>query len=567
MHQRAPKPKPAPAAVDDPPLWRSPTFGLALAGSLLLWCAFPPLSWWLLAWIAPLPWLWLILLPRLPGRQPYLAIWLAGFVHWLALLQGIRLAHPALYGGWLALSWYLAFYLPIFVALTRVAVHRLGISVVFAAPVVWVGLELIRGHLLTGFSLALLAHTQVPWPMLLQVSDLAGAYAVSFVVMFAAACLARVVPIEVMGSRPLPRTLNPALLAIGLIAAVLGYGAWRLNQPLPKSTSQPIRVALIQGSRDTKFIDDPREASNYFGQTFEEYQQLTTHARSDNQRLDLVVWPESMFVMPEQLIVEPVAGGTKENAEYDARFQAVLAGEAARVNVVASDGARQATPVCLLVGTNTWVFGPGAERRSYNSALLVQPDGKVVSRYYKMHAVMFGEYIPLGDLFPWIYRLTPMPGGLSVGDGPLAFTVSGLNLSPSICFESVVPHLIRDQIVQLGRQGQPPDVLVNVTNDGWFWGSAILELHFRCSIFRAIENRKPMIIAANTGISAWIDGSGRVLARGPRRDRQVLVADVTPDGRASPYHWIGDWPANLCGLACLVLAAIGWHTRRRAAAT
>jgi apolipoprotein N-acyltransferase len=122
-----------------------------------------------------------------------------------------------------------------------------------------------------------------------------------------------------------------------------------------------------------------------------------------------------------------------------------------------------------------------------------------------------------------------------------------------------VPHLIRRQVVELGRRGTPADVLVNVTNDGWFWGTAILDLHFRCAIFRAIENRKPVIIAANTGFSGWIDGNGRVLAQGPRRAARVLVADVVPDGRASPYRLIGDWPAIFCALACLVLAVIGWR--------
>ena len=137
-----------------------------------------------------MPWILLIRLPQLPGKRPYLAIWTASFLFWLLMLQGIRLAHPALYGGWIALAWYLAFYVPVFVALSHVAVQRLKISVVIAAPVVWVGLELLRGHLLTGCSLGLIAHTQVAWPAVLQIADLAGAYAVSFVILLVAACVA-----------------------------------------------------------------------------------------------------------------------------------------------------------------------------------------------------------------------------------------------------------------------------------------------------------------------------------------------------------------------------------------
>ena len=180
MQQRAPKPQPLTAREPAAPLWRSPTLGLALLGGLLLWLSFPPFDWWPLAWLAPLPWLALIRQKELAGSRPYLALWLGGFAHWLAMLYGISKAHPALIAGWIALSWYLAFYVPVFVWLARVAVHRLGVSSVLAAPIVWVGLELIRGHLITGFSAGLLGHTQTSWPALLQISDLVGAYGVSF---------------------------------------------------------------------------------------------------------------------------------------------------------------------------------------------------------------------------------------------------------------------------------------------------------------------------------------------------------------------------------------------------
>src|SRR5439155_15698618 len=151
----------------------------------------PPLNLPWLAWVAPIAWLWLVRWPQLPGWRPYVAIWLAGFAHWLLMLEGIRLAHPALYAGWIALAAYLGVYLPVFVGLTRVAVHRRKVSLVVAAPIVWVGLELLRGHLITGFSMGLLAHTQAEFPRLIQISDLAGGYTLSFVIMLVAACLTR----------------------------------------------------------------------------------------------------------------------------------------------------------------------------------------------------------------------------------------------------------------------------------------------------------------------------------------------------------------------------------------
>jgi apolipoprotein N-acyltransferase len=149
-----------------------------------------------------------------------------------------------------------------------------------------------------------------------------------------------------------------------------------------------------------------------------------------------------------------------------------------------------------------------------------------------------------------------------VGDGPEVFEVAGLRFSPSICFESTVPHLIRNQATELASRGTPADVLVNVTNDGWFWGSAVLDHHFRCSVFRAVENRKPLIVAANTGFSAAIDGNGVIQQRSPRRQPDVLLAEIPADGRTSPYHTVGDWPTWLLAAGCVGLAAIGLRRRR-----
>ena len=190
-----------------------------------------------------------------------------------------------------------------------------------------------------------------------------------------------------------------------------------------------------------------------------------------------------------------------------------------------------------------------------------------MNRYYKMHPVMFGEYLPFGDQFPWIYQWTPMQGGLTRGEGPTAFRIKGLRFSPSICFESTVPHLIRRQVRELDRAQQAPDVLINVTDDGWFWGSSVLDLQLACAVFRAVELRRPFLVAANTGISAWIDGNGSIRERGPRRDSRILFAHLSRDGRSSLFAWWGDIPAALCLGMCLVLAIRGLVERFRSART
>jgi apolipoprotein N-acyltransferase len=564
--RKAPQGKPSAAPAPAPRAWQPAliVFALGLAGSLLLYGAFPPLNLPWLAWLAPIPWLWLVRRPELPGKRPYVMLWLAGCVHWLMMEYGIRMAHPALNAGWVALAAYLALYLPVFIGLTRVAVHRLRISIVVAAPVVWVGLELLRGHYLGGFSMGLLAHTQADFPMLIQISDLAGGYTLSFVIMLVAACLTRMIPLRGVGVSPARHAnllnrlwpLAPAVIAIG---ATLAYGQWRLNQTPPGQSGPAAKIALIQGSLDTVLVVTNERRR----ETLDQYASLTQQAVGQQQNLDLVVWPESMFVLGEYQLeagAKPprqFAGPSEEFPKLVAAlqndFQVVLANMAAKANDNTDPGG---SGTHLLVGGNTIVHGPG-RLRLYNAALLADREGQIAGRYYKTQAVMFGEYIPVVDWFPWLYDWTPLPAGMSVGDGPRVFDIAGLRMSPSICFESTVPHLIRGQLLELQRQGKPADVLVNLTNDGWFWGSGMLDQHLRCSVFRAVENRKPLVVAANTGISASIDGNGVVQDRGQKRKLKVIITEVHADGRASPYHWLGDWPASVFALACFGLALVG----------
>lgn len=556
---------PASQAVPPAPIVSS-TLGLGLLGGLLLWAAFPPLNLPWLAWIAPLPWLWLARQPKLPGWRPYIVLWFCGTIHWLLMLEGIRLAHPALYAGWIALSAYLGVYLPVFVGLTRVAVHRLRASIVLSAPIIWVGLELARGHLITGFSMGLLAHTQAEFPRLIQVSDLAGGYTLSFLIMLITACLTRVVPQPLTSDhRPLTSiTWWPIAPATAALIATLLYGHWRLAQTPPGASGPAAHVALIQGSLDTVFTELTAERMQ---QTYDHYRQLTAQAVQRQQNLDLVAWPESMFVISETLIDEPLAPQNGLSPDEVRRrlevvqddFRTVLAGEAVRAN--ANTDSTQVTN--FLIGTTTVAFGD-KQPRYYNSALLADRSGNIIGRYYKTHPVMFGEYVPFAEYVSFLNRVTPITVGLSVGDGPKVFDVAGMKLSPSICFESTIPHLIRGQLRELAHRGTPADVLINLTNDGWFWGSGMLDLHFRCGIFRAVENRKPLLVVANTGISAFADGNGVVRERGPRRQPKTLLAEVHADGRISPYETLGDWPAGLCAAACVGLAMMGF---RRSPAT
>jgi len=540
--------------------WLASPFWLSLASGALVWAAMPPLSAWLLAWIAPVFWLLIIARKELPSRHPYGAIWLSSLLFWVMTLQGIRLAHWANYVGLVALAAYLGIYVPLFIAVARYAVHRWHIPLVLAAPIAWVGLELARGYGPLGFSMAMLAHTQVSQLAIIQVADLFGAYTISFLIMCVAAAIVMSWP-----TRQRRWRVWPGACALLLVALALAYGKWRLRAPETTANSPAVRVALIQGSIDTIFEDNPNRSV----EMLEQYSRLTQDACERYGPFDLVVWPESMFPLTEFLFepgVEPQLDPALDLAEIEDRaavFAQLVRNGVNRLNVRSARDVR-GSGTSWLLGTSTWQFGDYPTRH-YNAALLAQPDGRIVARYYKMHPVMFGEYVPFGELFPVLYGLFPMDHGLTPGTDPVAISVGGLRFAPSICFESTMPHLIRRQVAELVRRGTPPDVLVNLTNDGWFWGSSILDLHLDCAVLRAVELRRPFLIAANTGFSAWIDGHGQVLSRGPRRAPGILVAEVSADGRASGYLRWGDMPAGLCAAACLAvaLAAGVTHVGRR----
>jgi apolipoprotein N-acyltransferase len=200
-----------------------------------------------------------------------------------------------------------------------------------------------------------------------------------------------------------------------------------------------------------------------------------------------------------------------------------------------------------LVGVDRQVVTPratgGAEH--FNSGLFLDAEGRPVACYDKMHPVMFGEYVPLAETFPVLYRITPLPAGLSAGAAPVAVEIAGYEVAPTICYETALPEAIRGLVRSLAAQGRRPDVIVNLTNDGWFWGSSELDMHLAAAIFRAVEVRTPLVIAANTGFSAAIDGSGRLLDRGPRRQTATLRAAVRRDGRSSPWLAWGSLPVWL----------------------
>ena len=416
----------------------------------------------------------------------------------------------------------------------------------------------IRGNLITGFTMASLGHTQYRWIELIQISDLVGGYGVCFVVMGVGACLARIVPCE--GQR---MALWPLLPAAALLAAALVYGRANMAASLPQPSA---RIALIQGSIDIELKNDPSQRD--FIQ--EHYLELSREAVARFGQVDLIVWPETMFretlVVFDERAALPNAWREELPNVRDwsqADFHRALRYAADRTLSALASLARQ-LDASLLLGLDTQAFSAEGVR-FFNSAALVRRDGSLGGRYDKMHRVLFGEYVPFADYFPWLQRFTPLPISLAPGARPVSFPLAGLRIAPNICYETVLPHVIRRHVRELADRGEEPDVLINLTNDGWFWGSSELDMHLVCGVFRAVECRKPLLIAANTGFSAWIDSDGRIVERGPRRETGTILARVAAEHRSSPYLRYGDWFAGSCLAVCLMLAvvAVAGRTRRR----
>ena len=544
----------------------------SLITALLMWGAFTPFDFGPLAWICLTP---LLLLARIerPVRKMYLAVYGGGLLFWIGALQWMRLGDATMYPAWFALSGYLAIYFPIFLGLTRVAVWRLKAPLTLAAPIIWVGLEMLRGYLMTGFSWYFLAHSQHRWIDLIQISDLVGAYGVSFIVAMHAACIAELLPnsfitrlklfpqsiTETSLSTPSSRgKIVRAVSCLSLLAAALIYGG--LRRTGIEFEAGP-RVALVQGNFPSSVKHDP----NQWRKMQERHEWLTGQAV--RQQPDLIIWPETMFRWPLVDVPEGIS---------DAELQAVHRDKPIEQLRESQPDIRQKLKTMAQMANAGFVVGLerfdiGADHfRIYNSALFLHSDGQIAGKYDKIHRVVFGEYIPFVETMPWLKKLTPFGDGfgISAGESYSAFEQNGFRFAPIICFEDTVPQLVRrivngTKIPNAKGEGRI-DFLVNLTNDGWFHGSSELDQHLITARFRCVECRTPMVRAVNTGISAIIDGDGlvRKQAEGlktkqPKSDEAVVVDHVPLDRRTSFYLAGGDWFAGLCLVCCGVSSMWG----------
>ena len=555
------------------PRWIRQPVGLALASAGLLWLSFPPVEWHGAVWVALVPLFWLVSDPR-GSRWHGVTVWLSGFVFWLLAVQWVLAVDPAAWLGWLTMAFALSLFWLAFYGSSRFILRRLGWPITVVAPVVWVALEYIRAYVLTGFPWYYLAHSQFRQLYWTQIADFAGSLGVSFLIALVNAAI--VEGLVALNRAPASDPTNPTpprwrsastatwgrlgLVVLSLVGT-LSYGIYRVEF----ATFRPgPRVALLQSGEIQQVKPEGRKSAATLHQI---YLNLVDKAMARQPHPDLIVWPETAYPY-RYVTIDPLLDPADFEAQarrYDAES---IAADWTRIRDQVNADLRRIldrTRVPMILGASVIDFRVPAMAR-YNSAILLQPKLESQS-YHKLHLVPFGEYVPWIDVFPWLAELMPFPGdhlpSLNFGDRPVWFDLGPWRLASAICFEDTIPQVVRRFFSEVPDEAQP-DLIVNLSNDGWFHRTAEHEMHLAVSTFRCVENRAPMVRAVNTGVSAVIDGNGRIVRSLAKEVADQVLEAVAPlDDRTSLYSRWGDWLGQMTLAGTIGFLILGTITPRR----
>ncbi len=454
-------------------------FAWAIVSGILLFFSAPgPAGFGLLAWTALLPLFWAIR-DETPQRAARLGLTTGMIYHtlllyWILIVLGKYgdaqwwIALPAL----LLLALYMSVYTLVFAAVLRCLRF---LPLFWTAPLVWVSLDQIQSWLFTGFPWQDLGYSLYRFPVLTQFADLAGHHGITFVIVMVNAIIASLLLAVRKKTTLIERKSFAALLpALLLVVFFFAYNFWRYQQVEGEiSTSGALPVTIVQGNvpQDQKW--DPK----FQKQTVDTYQTLSARSLSE-QRSSLLIWPET--ALPFYPLEHPL-------------FLKIV------------DQMTTLEDVYLLTGAPHRVRKSSiGEALYFNSAFLISPSGEDVGRYDKQHLVPFGEYIPFRSLLKYATPIVETLGDFSPGRSSQPLAGPEAKIGVLICFESIFPELARKE-VELGA-----GLLVNITNDAWFGKSSAPWQHLSMAVLRAVENRRSLARAANTGISAFIDPLGRL---------------------------------------------------------
>jgi apolipoprotein N-acyltransferase len=514
-------------------------WALALLSGVMAGCCFVPLPGGLLSclpWIAliPLCWsIWIMPLPESPGRrarQSFLLGWVAGMSGFLISLHWITTVTVA---GWIALCAILAVYHGLWGLFAGTVLRPLGgdwlgsvrnLLVAVLAAAAWTGLEWLRGTLFTGFgwnALGVALGGNIP---LAQIASVTGTPGLTFLCVLAAATAA--ITVERLRREIRSGRLRPHVdffATVFLIVLCFSHGLRIISAPAVPTT--PLRVAGLQGNIPVYDYWDQGKEEAILGR----YLNMTREALKGDP--DLLVWPEA--ATPRPLLIDEVTWAAVKGLALGARAD-------------------------FLIGSIHYEAEP---RGDYNSAILLTGHASSSQIYSKVHLVPFGEFVPFRKAFPllaWLER-KEVPFDFDPGKGPalLEMAARPVKLGPLICFEDTLGDQTR-RTAALGAQ-----LLVTLTNDGWFGHSVASRQHLANSRLRTVETGLPLLRVADTGVTCVIDRFGRIRdeLRGPGGDtfvEGILRADIAVPSNPVPtfYTRHGDLFAH----ACLGLMVAAWLT-------
>jgi len=563
--------------------------GACLLSAVLLRLSYPVPGWYPLAWVALVP--WFIVLRAESGRAAISGSVAMGFC---AAALGLSWQYIVTVLGGALLSVYVGLYFILFAWLVGVARGRLRVPFVLAAPAVWVGCEYLRSFLFTGFPWLFVGHTQHPFTAIIQVSDLFGAYAVSFLVVATNAFLAEFV--LAWWRKPLAwkRIIPGAALVVILFGAALGYGIWRLAGLLSREGP---RVGIVQGNipQEIKNVQKLETIRDIFEQHCRLNERLV--GSDPGRQFDLVVWPETMIQLPlnrlELPVIQefrdrltrlaqglrcPLLVGAHTEIGRDGEVQAQADGVVGRVtdDEIAvgehvyllphfTDPATGEEPIRRILVREGQEVHQGDNLARYesivhNSAYLIRPDGLInpADRYDKNHLVPFGEYVPMRWMRSFLGTVIPFPKGFTPSARLNLIRVGEARFGVLICFEDVFPYLVRRYVVR--SDGQGADFLINISNDGWFEGSHELDQHLAMCAFRAVEFRIGIVRSVNSGISGIINPDGRIPTLVRDRSGRCKLIEGVAVGRVRLREGLTFYArhGDILGKACLAVAVVAF---------
>ncbi len=539
---------------------------LCTASIVLLSLIFAPISIWPISFFCLVPWLVLVGGAKQAPRV-YFYSYMLGLVFFLV---NMRWLYHATGLGYFALSVYQAAYFPAVACPVRSVVRRRRWPLAIVFPFVWVGSEMVRAVVISGFPWFYLSHSLYKVLPLIQISDLVGAYGVTFVIASVNGALADIALVHIAKKHkpcvPLgPRRLRLAIaFPVVILMATLVYGIFSLQSDTMKPGP---KVAVLQGD----FLDTVNGPEVSGADKKRMYLEMVDAAST--QKPDLFLLPESpwrMFLNKEARGLNRVSRESFSDLSLRAiRNKSYLVTGCASLEHDASD---------LL-----------AKNRPYNSAAVFYPDGREPGRYDKVHVVYFGETVPFRfsrfhSLYLWLNGLMPFSGpdgdyeySLFAGSEFRVFDMqpasqpgTTYHFGTPICYEDVMPYVSR-RFVADGSKVKRADFLLNISNDGWFGRGIQQAQHLAICVFRAVENRVGIARAVNTGISGFIDPDGKLhnLVEGDDtghwpRSAGFEVAQLKVDSRFSAYSRYGDWFAWLCAMVWLFMFVDYWVVRVKA---